>query len=114
MMTGPGFEGQPPHLGSYFVLDDLAFAEAAPPVCPVTMTGDVNQNGARSTSDIVYLVNHVLKGGPAPLPCIAAGDVNCDGSIGNSDIITLVIAVLKGGSVTCDVCTLIPGTWTCN
>jgi hypothetical protein len=113
MMMGPGFEGQPPHLGSYFVLDDLAFGETAPPVCPVVMTGDVNQSGDRSTSDIIYLVNAVLKGGPAPLPCPAAGDVNCDHNLATSDIIYLVNSVLKGGPAPCDVCTMIPSPWSC-
>ena len=84
-------------------------------VCPIPPggTGDVNQAGGIVTSDIIYLVNYVLKAGPAPLPCPASGDVNCDGIVSNSDIIYLVNFVLKGGSAPCDACTLIPGTWSC-
>ncbi len=83
--------------------------------CPIPPggTGDVNASGGIVTSDIVYLVNHVLKAGPAPVPCRAAGDVNCDGNVSNSDIIYLVNFVLKGGPAPCDACTLIPGTWSC-
>lgn len=82
--------------------------------CPVAMTGDVNANGGVSSSDIIYLVNFVFKAGPAPLPCPAVGDVNCTGGVvGSADIIYLVNNVFKAGAPACDVCTLIPGTWSC-
>ncbi len=110
-INGPS--GQLPHLGSYFQFDDFSLSEGAPPVCAVTMTGDVNLTGDRTLSDIVYLVNNVLKGGPAPQPCLAAGDVNCDNNVATSDIIYLVNAVLKAGPAPCDVCTMIPSPWSC-
>jgi hypothetical protein len=81
--------------------------------CAVTATGDVNVNGTITSSDIIYEVNFVFKGGPTPLPCQAAGDVNCNGAVTSSDIITLVNYVFKGGAAPCDVCTLIPATWSC-
>ena len=31
--------------------------------CPVTQTGDVNVSGAITSADIIYMVNHVFKGG---------------------------------------------------
>jgi hypothetical protein len=43
----------------------------------------------------------------------AAGDVNCNGAVTSSDVIYLVNYVFKGGVPPCDVCTLIPGTWSC-
>jgi hypothetical protein len=49
--------------------------------CAVALTGDVNLSGTVTPSDIIYLVNYVLKAGATPLPCRAAGDVNCDGAI---------------------------------
>lgn len=81
--------------------------------CPVALTGDANNSGTVVSSDIIYLVNFVLKAGAVPLPCTAAGDVNCDGEVKSSDIIYLVNYVLKAGSPPCDVCTLIPATWSC-
>jgi hypothetical protein len=81
--------------------------------CPVVLTGDANHTGDRVTSDIIYLVNYVLKGGPTPIPCAAVGDVNCNGSVATSDIIYLVNSVLKAGPAPCDVCPLIPAIWTC-
>lgn len=60
--------------------------------------GDANCSGLNpNLSDILYLVNYVFKGGPAP--CIGRlGDANCSGGKANlSDIIYLVSYVFKGG-----------------
>jgi len=81
--------------------------------CPVVKTGDVELSGAITSADIIYLVGYVFKGGAEPLPCAAAGDANCSGSITSADIIWLVTHVFKSGDPPCDVCTLIPGTWSC-
>lgn len=81
--------------------------------CAVLLTGDVNLSGSLTSSDIIALVNFVFKGGDTPQPCQAAGDVNCDGQVTSSDIIYMVNFVFKGGPDPCDVCTLIPDTWTC-
>jgi len=81
--------------------------------CPVELTGDVNVDAVVTSADIIYLVNYVFKGGSMPQPCEAGGDVNCDASVTSADIIYLVGFVFKGGPAPCDVCTLIPGTWSC-
>lgn len=81
--------------------------------CPIAMTGDVNNSGSITSADIIYCVNYVFKGGATPLPCTAAADVNCSGSVTSADIIYLVNFVFKGGNAPCDVCTLIPGSWSC-
>jgi len=82
-------------------------------VVVIDNTGDVNVDGVITSADIIALVNYVFKGGPAPLPCEASGDVNCNGSVTSADIIYLVGYVFKGGAAPCDVCSMIPGTWTC-
>jgi hypothetical protein len=80
----------------------------------IFLAGDVNLSGNVSSSDIIYLVNYVFKGGLAPLACAAAGDVNCDGAVTSSDIIYLVNFVFKGGTRPCDLGALIEaGTWHC-
>lgn len=82
--------------------------------CLVELTGDVNVSSNVSSADIIYLVNFVFKAGPAPLPCPAAGDVNCSGgAVSSADAIYLVNSVFKAGPPPCDVCTLVPATWTC-
>jgi hypothetical protein len=63
--------------------------------------GDVNDNGAITSSDVIYLVNYVFKAGPVPVPVEQAGDVNCNGAISSADIIYLVNYVFKGGPAPC-------------
>lgn len=71
---------------------------------PVCVPGDVNVSGAITSADIIYLVGHVFKGGPAPLPVPESGDVNCTGTITSADIIFLVGFVFKGGPAPCASC----------
>jgi hypothetical protein len=75
-------------------------------LCPILLTGDVNLTGTITSSDIIYLVNFVFKGGAAPKPCVAAGDVNCSGAVTSADIISLVKWVFHGGGgrPPCDAC----------
>jgi hypothetical protein len=77
-------------------------------LCPIAETGDANGDGKLSQSDIIYLVNHLLKAGPAPTPVPEAGDVNCDGSLALGDVIYLVNFLLKAGPSPCNACSLLP------
>ena len=81
--------------------------------CPVAITGDVNESGVRTSSDIILMVNYVFRSGPAPQPCEAAADVNCDGRVNVADVIRFIRSVFWEYPI-CDVCPLIEdGTWTC-
>jgi hypothetical protein len=82
-------------------------------VCLVVLTGDVNLSTTLTSADIIYLVNYVFKSQAVPMPCEAAGDVNCTGSVTSADIIYMVNHVFKGDVAPCDVCTIIPGMWSC-
>ena len=82
-------------------------------ICLATLTGDVNISGTLTAADIISLVSFVFKNGPAPLPCEASGDVNCTGTVTSADIIYMVGHIFKGASPPCDVCTLVPDTWSC-
>jgi len=62
--------------------------------------GDANGNGKINISDVIYLINYVLKGGPAPVP-LEAGDTDCDGQVNISDIIYLINYLFKGGPPPC-------------
>lgn len=66
----------------------------AQPCC--VMRGDVNDNGAITSADIIYLVGYVFKGGPPPI-CMEHGYVNNDEVITSADIIYLVGYVFKSG-----------------
>ena len=81
----------------------------------ITMTGDVNRDGARSAADIITMVNFVFKSGVEPEPCIAAMDVNCDATPTAADVIYMVSHVFKSGALPCDVCANVghAGAWAC-
>ena len=77
-------------------------------------TGDVDGSGVINASDIVYLVNYVLRGGSPPKPCTMVGDVNCNGTVTTSDLIDMIRIVFKGAYPWCNVCNLwADGTWRC-
>ncbi len=63
-------------------------------------TGDVNRNGHPSVSDVVFLINYLLKGGPSPY-LLYRGDVNCDQNTTISDVVYLINYLFKGGPEPC-------------
>jgi len=72
-----------------------------PAIVTYFVCGDVNEDGIVTSADIIYLVNHVFKGGPAPQPVPASGDVNESGTLTSADIIYLVGFVFKSGASPC-------------
>lgn len=66
------------------------------------LCGDVNITGSVTSSDIIYMVNHVFKSGPSPQPAAAAGDVDRSGTITSADIIAMVNFVFKSGPALCN------------
>jgi len=69
-------------------------------VCDVFICGDANHDGDVNVGDAVYIINHVFKGGAAPIPP-AAGDANCDGGGNVGDAVYLISYVFKGGAPPC-------------
>ena len=64
------------------------------------LVGDVNGDIQLSISDIIYMINSLFKGGPAPDPLLK-GDCNCDGDFTISDVIYLINHLFKGGTAPC-------------
>jgi len=60
-------------------------------------SGDVDASGAITSADIVYLINHVFKSGPAPTEP-NNGDVDGSCVVSADDVIYLVDYVFKGGA----------------
>ncbi len=58
--------------------------------------GDVNADGIIDVGDLVYLINYLYKGGPAPDP-LEVGDCNSDGVIDLGDVVYLINYLFKGG-----------------
>ena len=66
----------------------------------VGIRGDANSDAEVTVSDVVFLVNYLFKGGPAPL-LRESGDANCDGKITVSDAVYLINFLFKGGPQPC-------------
>jgi hypothetical protein len=66
----------------------------------VTLPGDANADGSFTAADVIYLVNHVFKGGDPPV-VPGHGDANCSGEVTSADIIHMVNFVFKGGDPPC-------------
>jgi len=66
----------------------------------IYLYGDVTADLKVTVSDVVYLINFLFRGGPAPRP-FGAGDENCDGYVTVVDVIYLVNYLFKGGPPPC-------------
>ncbi|MGB8656780.1 MAG: dockerin type I domain-containing protein [Candidatus Zixiibacteriota bacterium] len=62
--------------------------------------GDATGNGVIDAGDVVYLINYLLRGEPAPNPSESA-DVTCDGLVSAGDVVYLVNYLFKGGPAPC-------------
>ena len=58
--------------------------------------GDANRSGDISVADVIYLINYLFKGGPAPNPT-NIGDANCVDGITVSDPVYIINYLFKGG-----------------
>jgi len=65
------------------------------------LKGDANGDWKINLSDVIYLANYLLKGGPEPQP-LESGDVNCDDKINLGDVIYLANYLFKGGPPPCN------------
>ncbi len=59
-------------------------------------SGDANGDGSIDGADIVYLLNYLFRGGPAPSP-LEAGDCDCDGVVNGEDVVYLLNYLYRGG-----------------
>jgi hypothetical protein len=63
---------------------------------PWFMRGDADGDWKRNAVDVVYLINYLYIGGPAP-EHLEAGDVNCNGTINAADVVYLINYLYIGG-----------------
>ncbi|MCJ7459648.1 MAG: SBBP repeat-containing protein, partial [candidate division Zixibacteria bacterium] len=57
---------------------------------------DVNNDKKLNVSDVVYLINYLLRNGPAPDP-LTSGDASCDDEVNITDVVYLINYFFKGG-----------------
>jgi hypothetical protein len=67
----------------------------------VSQLGDANCDGDLNVIDVVYIINYVFVGGPAPVPRIWAGDVNCDGISNVEDAVWIINWIFVEGPYPC-------------
>ena len=71
-------------------------------ISPWEYRGDVeplgNPDGDVDLGDLLFIVNYLYKGGPAPAP-LSEGDVSCDGVVDLGDVLAMVSYLYKGGPV---------------
>jgi hypothetical protein len=60
------------------------------------LRGDANGDGTIDIADVVYLINYLFTGGPAPDP-LWVGDANCDGAVDIADVVYLINYLFAGG-----------------
>ena len=65
--------------------------------------GDADGSGTVDVDDVVYMINYVFAGGPAPDPLIV-GDVDCSGDVDVDDVVYLIAYIFSGGPEPCADC----------
>jgi len=59
--------------------------------------GDCTNDGIIDIEDVIYLIEYIGAGGPAPLPRAAVGDANCRESVDIDDVVYLIQYLYAGG-----------------
>jgi hypothetical protein len=59
--------------------------------------GDLNFDGSVDISDLIYFVNYLFSGGPAPQPVEQSADFNCSGDDDIADLVAMVTYMFQGG-----------------
>ena len=62
-----------------------------PPLC-----GDCDHSGEIDVDDVIFLIEYIFGGGPAPDP-IEVGDVDASGAVDIDDAVYLVVFLFMGG-----------------
>lgn len=62
----------------------------------LAMTGDADGSGDIDIDDVVFEINYIFAGGPAPDP-YESGDSDCSGAIDIDDVVYLISYIFSGG-----------------
>ena len=86
-VTGWSYEGS----GTDFDYATIKYIQSSP-----FLRGDANGDGVININDVVFLINYLFIGGPAPQP-LQAGDANSDGVVNINDVVYLINYLFVGG-----------------
>jgi hypothetical protein len=68
-----------------------------PITIPVNLIcGNPNGDNDVNVGDVVFLINHIFRDGPAPIPW-QLGDANVDGAVNVGDVVFLIAASFRFG-----------------
>ncbi|MBU2625963.1 MAG: S8 family serine peptidase, partial [candidate division Zixibacteria bacterium] len=67
---------------------------------PEYVAGDADGSGAVDIDDVVYLIQYIFSGGPAPDP-LESGDADCSGEIDIDDAVYLIEYIFSNGPEPC-------------
>ncbi len=87
------------HFQAASVVDTGTSEEEVIAVQTVLYKGDSNFDGSISILDLTYMVDHIFRGGPAPIPVLASGDWSCDGATNIIDLTKIVDRLFRGGAL---------------
>jgi hypothetical protein len=65
------------------------------------LCGDADGSVEVDIDDVVYLINYIFSGGPAPVP-YESGDADCSGAVDIDDVVHLITYIFSGGDEPCD------------
>jgi len=68
---------------------------------PPSNCGDADGSGGGDIDDVIFIVNYIFTGGPAPEPMEIA-NVNCLDDVDIDDVVSLVGYIFLGGAAPCD------------
>ena len=79
---------------------------SGPDPCPLGICGDVDNSGEwpPDISDLVFLVDYMFVGGPAPDPMWQADMADCNGEVDISDLVYMVDFMFLAGPEPCALC----------
>ncbi|MBU1319091.1 MAG: dockerin type I repeat-containing protein [candidate division Zixibacteria bacterium] len=77
------------------------YLEVSGPSCT---SGDADGSGGVDIDDVVYLINYIFSGGPAPLPDVCCGDADGSGAIDIDDVVYLIAYIFSGGPPPVNTC----------
>jgi hypothetical protein len=93
-----GYNDYSPMFGGHFATYTPRVTTGTLSVC--AMRGDLDGSLSINMSDLMYLVDYLFNGGPAPSP-LEAGDVNCQGGVNIIDLTYLIEYLFFSGPPPC-------------
>jgi len=71
--------------------------------CISFICGDADGSSEIDIDDVVYAIDYIFGGGPAPIPLDAA-DVDCSGNVDIDDVVYLIAYIFTAGPIPCNGC----------